>query len=104
MKFKLNPYIESTYHLPAVRLNSDGTKKMIHYSLEPNKVYESTDYEKATPNSNQLIQNQVTYIPYSVQTKTLLEKLTAPYEIDAGCKSCGGKISQIKLKTFVEVE
>lgn len=104
MKFKLNPYIASTYLLPAVQLQPNGSRKRVRYSIEPDKIYDTNDYIEQTPNIEDIIKSQISFIGYSVQTKKTLDDMGAQYKIDAGCKSCGGKISQIKLQTFEEVE
>lgn len=99
MRFKLNPYIETTYFLPAIELLPNGNRKRIRYSILPNEEYETADFISKTPNFESLIQNQITFIPYSAKTIKQLDSMGADYSLQ-GCKSCGGRITQIKLKVF----
>lgn len=99
MEFKLNPYIRITYFLNAVALNEKGQRERVRYPFEPNQVYNTDDFINKTPNIIDLVEHTISFIPYSTSIVKELQAMNASYTTE-GCKSCGGKITQIKLQVF----
>lgn len=103
MKFKLNPFIELPYSLPAYQLKSDGTRKAVRYIIRPDETYNTDDYIDLTPNIVEMVKDRITFVPYSQSTIDELKQMGSEYSLE-GCKSCGGKITQIKVKVFEVIE
>lgn len=100
MEFKLNPFIKATYFLNAVAKQGDtGLRTRVKYPIEPNMVYDTQDFVEDTPNIEDLVLMTVSFVPYSKKAIDELKALNAPYSLK-GCKSCGGKYTQIKIQVF----
>lgn len=103
MKFRLSPYIKTTYFLNAVMRDETQVLKRVKYAIEPYNTYESEDYKDKTPTIDDLINQEYAYIPYTKATLDTIKNLGAEYSLH-GCRGCSGKLSQINLKVFEVIE
>lgn len=99
MQFKLNPYIKMTYMLNAVAQTANGTRERVHYPIKPDEIYDTKDFIDKTPNIEDLIENTISFIPYSSKNIEDVKNSGGTYTLK-GCRSCGGAIKQIKLSVF----
>lgn len=100
MKFRLNKYIKAPYLLNVIEVDGDSRTRK-RYSFEPNTLYDTQDLKKV-PNILTLIDSTLSWIVYKPEALEEIKKLGASYSLE-GCKSCGGRLTRIKLKVFEEV-
>ncbi|MFV0409651.1 MAG: hypothetical protein ACK5LJ_08140 [Paracoccus sp. (in: a-proteobacteria)] len=103
MRFKLSPFITGFYKLPALKARPDGKRENVYYVFDAGVEYDTEDFIKDTPNIVSLLDGRKHGIPYTRANLDALKSSGAEYSTK-GCKSCGGAITQINVKVFVEVE